>query len=254
MKLTNLLWVIIFMMPAGCNQNTGENLRPSRGASHESVTANINLGVEYMRQGSYETALEKLDRARKIDPGYYGTYTIYGLLYQRMGEYPEAEKNFRKALSLSNNDPATLNNFGQFLCQTERPAEADEIFLRAIANPLNASPEVALTNAAICAQIHNNTVKAESYFRRALDINPRIHEALIRMAQISFDNNNYMSARAYLQRFQELAGHTAKSLWLGVRIEEQLGNKNAVSSYSLLLKNNFPDSSEAGLLEQTGKR
>jgi Tfp pilus assembly protein PilF len=31
-----------------------------------------------------------------------------------------------------------------------------------------------------------------------------------------------------------------------------LGNQDALSSYSLLLKNNFPDSEEAKLLKQSG--
>ena len=89
---------------------------------------------------------------------------------------------------------------------------------------------------------------AESYFRSALENNPKIAVTLIQMAQLSYETPNYLSARAYLQRYLEVSSHTAKSLWLGINIERELGDKNALSSYTLLLKNKFPDSKEAGLL------
>ena len=68
------------------------------------------------------------------------------------------------------------------------------------------------------------------------------------MSQISYEKANYLSARAYLQRYLEISRHTSTSLWLGIKIERELGDKDALSSYILSLKNNFPDSIEAGLL------
>ncbi|MEE9575548.1 MAG: type IV pilus biogenesis/stability protein PilW, partial [Gammaproteobacteria bacterium] len=65
----------------------------------------------------------------------------------------------------------------------------------------------------------------------------------------SYSNANYLSARAYLQRYLEISAHTARSLWLGINIETELGDKDALSSYELLLKNKFPTSKEAGLLD-----
>jgi type IV pilus assembly protein PilF len=254
MNLTRLIIPALMCLPLwGCNQTNNANLRP-RAATKDAVTANINVGAEYMREGNYEKALEKLDRARAIDPGYYGTYNIYGLLYQRMGQNADAERNFRKALSLASNDPAVLNNYGQFLCNTDRAVEAEKIFLQASGNPLNQMPEVAWTNAGICVQKSKQLVKAEEYYRRALELNPDLPDALIRMAQISQEQGNALSARAFLQRYLANVKPTAQSLWLGIQIERELGDTNAVSSYALLLKNNFPDSREAGLLGQSGLR
>ena len=51
-----------------------------------------------------------------------------------------------------------------------------------------------------------------------------------------------------LQRYLAVARHSAGSLWLGIRIEQQLGDNDALSSYMLSLKNNFPDSKEAAEL------
>ena len=68
------------------------------------------------------------------------------------------------------------------------------------------------------------------------------------MSQLSFDNTNFLSARAYLQRYLVISRHSPASLWLGIKVERKLGDEDALSSYELSLKNNFPDSIEAGLL------
>jgi type IV pilus assembly protein PilF len=68
------------------------------------------------------------------------------------------------------------------------------------------------------------------------------------MAQLSFGNKNYLSARAHLQRYLAVSRHSPVSLWLGIKIEKKLGNKDALSSYAMSLRNNYPDSREAGFL------
>jgi type IV pilus assembly protein PilF len=73
------------------------------------------------------------------------------------------------------------------------------------------------------------------------------------MSVISYDVARYLPARAYLQRYLEIGRHTPQSLWLGIRIERELGDKDALASYTLQLENGFPDSTEAGLLS-SGER
>ena len=248
--------VLIFLVPAltACTGTSSRNLRSSSGTIDEAVYANINLGVQYMNQGNYEQALDKLERARRIDPGYHQTYNMLGLLYQQLGENDLAESSFRRAMSLNGNDPATLNNYGQFLYTRKEYKKAEELFLKAAAHPLYETPEVAYFNAGRCAMTGNDKVKAEDYFRRALDKNPTMPESLLMMADLSLQKENYLSGRAYIQRYTEVTKHTPRSLWLGIQIEQGLNNQNAVSSYALLLRNNFPDSREADLLRQAGLR
>lgn len=235
----------------GCASTTDRDLQPD-ATTNNVARANLNLGVAYMQRGEYEKSLEKLDRARKADPGYYATYNAYGLLYQLLGKNREAEENFKKALSLNRNDSATRNNYGRFLCQQGRYKEAEETFMEAANNPLYETPEIAITNAGTCAMMKGEKDLAEKYFRQALDRNPKIPVALLQMSQLSYDEGSYLSARGYLQRYLEVAKHTPASLWLGIRIEKKLGDKDAVASYKLLLRNNFPDSEETKLLNESG--
>ncbi len=238
----------------GCNlPGSQDNIRPG-AVTNASAQANLNLAIEYMRRGNYETALERLDRAYQADPRYYATHNAYGLLYQQLREYKKAERHFKKALSLNKNDSPTMNNYARFLCQQGRLDKAESIFVRAADNPLYESPEIPMTNAGICAYRAGLYDKAEQYFRRALSLNPQVPAALMQMAQLTFTQENFLSARAYLQRYQQIAAPTPQSLWLGIQVERILGDKDAVSSYSLLLRNNYPDSEEAGLLRDSGPR
>lgn len=253
MKKNIILLLILLPVLLSCNGTTGSNLRNNVSTS-DAVLANINLGVEYMRVGSYEKALDRLERARNMDPGYYETYNMLGMLYQQLGEMDDADRSFRKAISLNNSDPSTQNNYGQLLFSMKHYDKAIELFMRAADNPLYETPENAFYNAGRCAQAKNDLATAEQYYRRALELKPTLPEALIRMSEISYENKKYLSARGYLERYLENAKHTAKSLWLGIQIENQLGDHDAVSSYALLLRNTFPDSKEAALLEQSGVR
>jgi type IV pilus assembly protein PilF len=220
----------------------------------EIAAANLNLGVAYMQQGKYRQALEKLNRAKLAKNDYAPVYNALGLLHQRLGENEIAESNFKKAIKLNPNDSLSLNNYGLFLCQSNRFEEADSIFLEAAENPFYKTPEIAITNAGTCALSNDKSDIAENYFREALGMNPNIPPALIQMAKLSYERNDYLGARDYLQRYLKFSSHTSKSLWLGVRIEQELGDKNTLSSYALLLRNNFPDTKEAELLEDSGVR
>ena len=123
--------------------------------------------------------------------------------------------------------------------------ETEEIFLSVADNPLYPVPEVTIINAGTCTLRTNKRDLAKTYFKRTLSINPRVSVALIQSAQITYDNKNYLNSKGFLQRYLDVSNHIPTSLALGIKIEMALGDKNAVSSYELMLRNNFPDSVEA---------
>ena len=123
-----------------------------------------------MRQGAYETALAKFNKAVKADPKYAITYNMLGVLYQQLDDPVEAENNFKESLKLAPEDPSALNNYGQFLCKQDRQTEAEEHFLAAAGNPFNTTPELAYTNAGSCAYIHKQTDVAIKYFQKSLTL------------------------------------------------------------------------------------
>lgn len=220
--------------------------------SGEIAITNLNVGVEYMRQGNYENALARLERARDAKPDYPPVYDMLGLLYQQMGQPADAEKNFKKALKLSRDNPGTLNNYGQFLCNQGREEEAEKYFLKVTKNPLYDTPEIPYTNLGSCALRQGRAGEAVDYFDKALSLNPNVPIALIHMSEIHYDRNEFIQAGNYLDRYHVISSPSPKSLWLGIRIKRELGDADAVSSYALLLRNQYPETDEARLLKESG--
>ena len=208
------------------------------------ASVNTQLGIEYMRNGMYEASLDKLKKAIDQDPSYQPAHTSIAVLYERLGETGLAEKHYRKAYDLNPKDSLSLNNYGQFLCRLKRYDEADRMFTAALNDPLYRRPETALTNAGLCALRQSKQDDAARYFRQALSRNPRYVPALREMARLSFARKHWLGARAYLQRLQEVGGLTPEFLWIGVQTESRLGDRDALSSYALLLKNRYPESEQ----------
>jgi type IV pilus assembly protein PilF len=241
-----LVCVVIAVMLAGC-ASSAERKREKEKAL-EGATAYTQLGVEYLRDGRYELSLTKLQQALELDPDYAKAHGAIAILYEKVGDSELAEKHYKKALHLEPDDSGAQNNFGQFLCFQGRYKEANEEFMKAASNPFYASSTVPLTNAGLCAKRIPDAKQAEEYFRQALERDPKFAPALLQMAIAKFEEGQYLSARAYLERFQQVTEHNPDSLWLAVRTEFALNDRVASGRYAVMLKETFPKSEQAVLL------
>lgn len=210
----------------------------------------VKLGIAYMREGQYAIALRKLKQGLAADPKSADAHNVIALLYERLGEGRLAEEHYIRAVQLEPDNPFVRNAWGSFLCQQKKYAEAEAQFKRAVQNPLYPTPWVATTNAGLCARRAGDMAKAEQYFRQALTVNARFPVALYHMAELSYEQDNYLSSRAYLERYLAVADHSARTLWLAVRVEDRLDDQNAVASHKMLLRAKFPDAPEVQLLRE----
>lgn len=243
-----LAGIVLCLSLAGCGTTGTGNKPVSQQKVDRLAKLHTQLGLGYLREGRYETAWKRLNRALEIEPNYSAAHNAMALLHEQLDKPREAETHYRRAVAISPSDSASRNNLGRFLCAQGRVAEAEAEFLKAVENPLYDSPEIAYTNAGLCLYAEGRLQKAEDYLRRALQFNPNIPRALLTMASLTLKKGHPQPARAYLQRYLALERHTPESLWLGVQIERLLGDRNAAASYAMSLKNNFPDSNEAHLL------
>ena len=230
---------------SGCGTALVNDETPLEPQKVDRVAAlNTELGIGYMRENNNELAFKRLKKALDAQPNYSGALNAMGLLYERLGKTQLAESHFERAVRSNGSDSAAFNNYGGFLCRQGRVEEAMEQFKSSLKNPLNKTPETALNNAGRCLLRNGQPEHAEKFFREALNRNPRLPSALLAMIDLSIERDDDLSARAYLQRYLEVGKHTSKTLWQGVRIERELGDKNAASSYAMLLKANYPDAPE----------
>ena len=244
MNITVRSWffVLITLALTACNS---AGTRPQYVAPDpEAAEINMRLGLNYMQRGDYAIALEKLEKSLKQNPNLPSAHNTIALLYQRLGQNDKAEAHFLEAVERAPDYSQAQNNFGVFLCSQERYEDAEQRFLNAVKNPLYDSQELAYENAGLCTKRIPDMEKAENYFRKALQINPNLPKSLLQMAEISYDQQNYLQARGYIQRYQSSANWTASALYLAIKTENKLDDQNAVASYTLLLRSRFPDSDE----------
>ncbi|MCH9027068.1 MAG: type IV pilus biogenesis/stability protein PilW [Proteobacteria bacterium] len=237
--------IILSAALASACVTTGRKPEPDKQSISAAAGYNLQLGVAYMHQGHMEAALEILEKSIRQDPDRADTHTALAVLYIRLGRLAEAGAEYRRSLRLEPDNSATLNNYGAYLCQRGDYDEAMENFARAVKNPLYRTPAAAHTNAGLCARDKGNSGQAESYFRLALAADPEFIGALLQLADLSFEEKIYLQARAFMDRYMaSAASATPDALWLGLRVEEALGDKAAAGAYSMQLLEKFPDSVE----------
>lgn len=202
-------------------------------------------GIQYMENGQMDVALGDLKHALALDDGNVSAHNALAVLYDRTGQLSESEMQFRKALELDAADPATLNNYGRFLCRQGQYTRAQDCFDKARRNSLYATPWIVLTNAGVCEHMAGNAMQAEARLREALMLNSGFSPALLEMASIKLDEGRFLEARGFFQRYESSILPTADALWIAVRIEAGLNDRVARDAYLYDLLNRFPDSREA---------
>jgi type IV pilus assembly protein PilF len=90
---------------------------------------------------------------------------------------------------------------------------------------------------------------AEESYVRSTQLNPSQGRALLEISDIRYDQKNYVEARDYYRRYVSSSSQSARSLWLCVRLARVFEDDNNEASCSLTLRNIFPASDEAKMLE-----
>src|SRR5262245_10942778 len=190
---------VMLAASTACVSSGGSVAEPASG--NEAAIANMNLGAGYLRQGNTELAIERLQRALAQDPKLVQAHTTIALAYNQIGSFDDAEEHFRRATQLNPSDGAAANAYAAFLCERgNRWAEAQPYFRRAADDKTYATPEVAMTNAGLCARDAGDLDAAAENFRAALQRNPRYADALLNMLELSYQRGDNLQARAFVQR------------------------------------------------------
>jgi len=254
-KISGLLIYIVVFSLSGCSiwQNKGKEDKAELNLKQASIT-NVQLGVGYLRRGQYEVAQEKLLKAIELDSTNVDAYTTMAFLLMQIDKMEEAEEYYQEALDVKENDPELHNSYGTYLCRVGRIDEAMVQFKDAYSNPFYKTAFLAYSNAGTCLLQAEKYELAEKLLRKALKLEPELSGALISMAELSIKTGKYMSSRAYIQRYHAINPPSAESLWVQVQAERALGAKEHYHKYARQLLDEFPDSEQAVLVEELGRR
>jgi len=243
--MKKLFAVFALMLLAGCVSQSSNDRADTQ--KRDSARIHTELGAGYFSQNQIAIALEEFTEASKIDPSYALAHNGLGMVYAALGEDAKADASFKRAISLEPNNAESRNNYGTFLCSRNRIDESITQFMAAVKNPLYTTKDIAYLNAGICSLRKQDVDNAEVYFQNALQVQPLLHRASYELALINFNRKKYGMAREYL-RTPLIGSPSAEVLWLAIRVERQLGDRDAEASYALELRRNYPDSEQTKAL------
>lgn len=218
----------------------------------EAASINIQLGMAYLRQGNTSRAKGKLLKAVKQQPEWPPALNAMAYFLEQTGNPGEAEQYYKKAIDISPRSGSAQNNYGTFLCRQKRYPEADEHFNKAISSPNYVKSAEAYENAGLCAVSAGQARKAERYFVRAVEQDPKRYNALLELSELTYKRGDYFKSQDYYNRYMTSGRDTPQSLWLGIRLAEHFGDDKAVARFALELKGKFPRSREYIKYQQSG--
>lgn len=239
----------LFAFSGFCVITSACGLLPDLGSdkmsNSEKAELNLQMGVRYLEMDMLDVAKEKLEIAYDLDSGNPEILNALAVFHERLKNDGEAEDFYRSAIDKAPDNYSIKNNYGRFLCERHKYDQGQAMLQEALDSPFNKRSWLALTNIGICRLQQNEDSAAEEYFRLALQASSEYAPALLEMMKISYRKQQYMSARAFLQRYSAVVKSTPEPLWFGFQIERALGNRQGAESYKEQLITNFPTSKEA---------
>lgn len=224
------------------------NERNSASGSDPRNRAKIHteLGAAYFQAGNPAVALEHLAIALSVDSSFHQAYSVRGLVYGSLKENAKAEADFQRALRIAPNDPEVNNNYGWFLCDSGRERQSIAYFLNALKSPLYETPDLAYANAGSCALKSGDLDGAQHYLLQALQLSRDGGlVARLQLAKLFYQRGNLEESRIYISDvLKQMAAPTAEALWLAIRIERRLGNRQAEGGFAAQLRGRHPTSPE----------
>jgi type IV pilus assembly protein PilF len=238
------------LLASGCISTT---TGPPESEPDDGDAADLNyqLGARYYNNGDFDLARDRLKLSVEQNPSHAIAWSTLGLTYEALGNPRLAEEAYARSVRVAPRDYKIQDNYAVFLCRQGRHDDARKYFDKAIKAPTNDYAERTMTNAGVCMMQKPDYAQAEKYFRGALERRPNHAEALLQMSVLFYEREDYLRARAFLQRYLSGSEVSAPVLYHGIQIEQHLGDDTARRAYTMQLLKDYPNSVEAQRIRQS---
>jgi type IV pilus assembly protein PilF len=205
----------------------------------------VELALGYFQQGKTNIALDEIKLAIAADPTFSDAYSLRGLVYMALNDYAFAEESFNKALSIRQKDPNVLHNLGWLKCQQAAYVLALNFFQQALADPAYMGRAKTLMAQGLCQVKAGLLAEAESSFLKSYEYDAGNPVTGYNLSKLLFQKPELTRAQFYIRRLNNTEFANAESLWLGIKVENQMGNLQAVEQLASQLEKRFAQSPEA---------
>ncbi len=252
-RLAGLIIIFFSVMLSSCVSETTGGF--SQADPEDTLDVYLRLALGYVEQQDLAQARRHLANASAIDPNNSDVYGIWGLVYTLEGDLELADQSFLRALRLDSRNSQVRNNYAAFLFSNGRYQEAYDQLENVVGDTEYTGRAQAFENMGLAALQLDQLDAAAFAFNRALQLNSNRIRANLELSDIYLRQENTRDAGRYYQSFLTLrqffnVQHSARSLWIGIRLEQALGRYNQMLEYGAILAELYPESSEYNLYQQ----
>jgi type IV pilus assembly protein PilF len=218
--------------------------------SRKRATNRLRLAVLYFGDGKMSIALDEVKQAIAADPNWFEAYNMRGLVYMRMGDFALSSASFQRALAINPGSAEVKHNYAVLLCKNSRPAEALKMFSAALETPGYGRRSNTLVEQGVCQLANGMRQEAETSFMKSYELDATNPIAGYNLAVLLFQRNEYLRSQFYVRRLNNTELANSESLWLGIKVERKMENREAMAQLGSQLKKRFPQSLEAAAYER----
>jgi type IV pilus assembly protein PilF len=252
-SIASLCLVLLCTWLVGCITTT-EGGFTEDASPQKALEKRVALARQYIGEGNWEAAKRNLQLADEIDANNPEVYEAFALVYQSTGEYELAEENFKKAISIDKKFSRCRNNYAAFLYSQQRYKEAEEQLDYVVKDTLYSGRPNAFVNLGLCRLKLFDTQGAEEAFVRALAMDRTNPIALLELARIRYEAQDYPTANKYYDIYRTVERkQSAAGLLLGIQLAKADGDRDSEASYAMALRNLYPKSAEYQAYKRTVK-
>jgi len=212
--------------------------------TQERAQTQIELGFSYLQRDLLDTARESFQTAIQVDPNASEAYHGLGLVEAKALNLDLAMGYLRKSVALDGQNIPAVSDYAIMLCREGAAGKGVAVLQKNVkeSSRLRVATRLAFGR---CYQADNQPDKAIIAYQSVLEDEPDLPQALLSMARLKFERQNYLSASAFLQRYFYTNTISSDALLLAANVEELLDNPEERDYYTQLLWSRYPRSEQA---------
>jgi tetratricopeptide (TPR) repeat protein len=212
-ELTQSLVLRLTTRLAGAAQQEAPVAASKRRPTRESLQALANAGIEHVKRGEHEQAIECFEEILSTEPRNLSVRNALGVTLCRMGRYQEGGEQFRQAITIKESHPDAHMHLGSLLRSQGRIKDSEQYLRRALKlKPGFVDAQVSLGSS---LSMLGRMSEARELFEKVLRVAPRQVDALTSMGHLAALEGRFEEAESCFNRAIEVdpkSGHG----WVGL--------------------------------------
>jgi Flp pilus assembly protein TadD len=217
--MKHLGWIVVGLLAlSGCAQKRlGQWERQTKPMS-ERAAIHYEFAREAYFSGDLIPALASALKAVDLSPSNSEIRNLLGLIYFRQDKLSDAEVEFKAAIKLDPGMPEAFNNLGTLYLAGKNYAEAKNVLLKGLENPLYLYPERLQNNLGLAYLGLGEQNLAIEAFESAIKMNKGFYLPYLHLGRLFFDKGENSRAEPLLKEAVRLCSNCSEQRYYLGRI------------------------------------